>query len=113
MSEQPEGTGGKPGYDPDFELPHHGVIREDNWTEYQAKGYVPVPEDLKGAQNVFGTEHVFTGDAYDPDEERPLRHKPGVGVYVDPEGLKHWEEKKRRYAEDDRQSQSGGEPDAS
>lgn len=92
-------------HEPDFTFPHHDVVHEDNWEEFRAKGWVAVPEELKGAQAYFGTENVYTGDAYDVDADRPLRHKPGVGVYVTPEGLKHLEQKKQ-----DRglQSSSGG-----
>lgn len=92
MADQQEGPGNQPGYVPNFELSHHGVIREGNWAEFQAKGLVPLPEDLDAAQAYYGVENVFTGDAYDWAAERPLQHKPGVGVYVTQEGLRHLEE---------------------
>jgi hypothetical protein len=78
-------------HSPDFELPRHDAIHEDNWAEYQAQGFLPVPEDLKSTQNICGIENVFTGDSYDYDTGRPLRHKPGSTVYVSPAGLKRRE----------------------
>ncbi len=75
-------------YEPNFELTHHGAIREDNWAEYEAKGFQPVEDlGLRFVQGFYGVEHVYTGDAYDEKAARPLRHKPGTGIYVSPEGL--------------------------
>ncbi|HEV7944018.1 MAG TPA: hypothetical protein VGP17_14610 [Solirubrobacteraceae bacterium] len=81
-----------PTYEPNFELPHHGVIREDNWPEYEAKGFNIIENslgstsELNAAQAVFGVEHVYTGDAWDEGEGRPLHHKPGTGIYTNAEG---------------------------
>lgn len=83
MSEAPQD------HEPNFTLPRHGVIRENNWSEYEAQGFRPVPEDEKSAEIYYGVANVYTGDAYDWEAERPLRHKPGVGVYTNPAGLEH------------------------
>jgi hypothetical protein len=79
--------------EPDFVLPNHDVIREDNWTEYAAQGFEafvghnPGSVELRFVQGLYGVRHVYTGDAWDETEQRPLHHKPGIGIYVDPEGL--------------------------
>jgi hypothetical protein len=87
-------------HDSDFVLPHHGAIREDNWVEYEAKGFgIALGYDLAAAQDQFGIEHVYTGDEYDWEQGRPLRHKPGVTIYVDPEGLAISAQKKREHEE--------------
>ena len=85
--------GETPSYEPDFGLPYHDVIHEDNWPEYAARGFRVVDRNLESIGEVglararYGMEHVYTGDAWDEAEGRPLRHKPGIGVYVDPDGL--------------------------
>jgi hypothetical protein len=91
-------------YVPNFEL-HRDVIREDNWADYEAKGFTEFfpyrcENDLSFARTVCGIEHVYTGDAYDYDAGRPLRHKPGRSIYTDPEGrtnssrtMRKWDER--------------------
>jgi hypothetical protein len=86
-------------YTPDFELPRHGAIREDNWAQFQARGFRPVIGGLGFAQVIYGVEHVYTGDPYDYMEERPLHHRPGIGVYADPDGLTRGEEWMRKHHE--------------
>ena len=87
----------EPDYEPDFVLPRHDVIHEDNWLEYEARGFFPVPiAALDLAQEFFSTEHIYTGHAFDYEAGRPLRHKPGVGVYTSPEGFRYF---KGLYAE--------------
>jgi hypothetical protein len=115
MTDHEEHAGDSTGYVPDFERPNLGAIREDNWAEYEVQGFRPIAEDLSSAQLLYGTENVFTGDAYDYDARRPLRHKPGTYVYVSPEGFKLAAEKHRKWAEADRQrqTQSGEGPAAS
>lgn len=84
-------------YEPDFVLPRHDVIHEDNWLEYEARGFFPVQAPLDIAPDeFFSTEHVYTGHAFDYEAGRPLRHKPGVGVYTSPEGIRYF---KALYAE--------------
>jgi hypothetical protein len=105
-------------YTPDFELPRHGAIREDNWAEFQAKGFLPVIGGLEFAQAIYGVEHVYTGDPYDYMEERPLHHQPGIGYYADPEGLAHAEKRAREREQRMREhgyteGSSGGGPGAS
>jgi hypothetical protein len=105
MTDHHESSGDHPSYEPDFVLPRQGVIREDNWPEFAAQGFRPVTPNTDYARRVFGVEHVYTGDAFDYDEQRPLRHKPGIGVYVDAEGLELARERRAR-----RKSQSSSEP---
>jgi hypothetical protein len=105
-------------YTPNFELPRHGAIREDNWPEFQAKGFLPVIGGLEFAQAIYGVEHVYTGDAYDYAERRPLRHIPRVGYYSDPEGLEHADRRAREREQRMRErgytmDSSGGGPGAS
>ncbi len=109
----------EPTHEPNFELPRHGVIREDNWAEYQARGFEAVDHaaeptstiELRFSQTIYGVEHVYTGDAWDEAEGRPLRLKPGVGIYADPEGLAIGEERSRERDEWMRQHGYGPEDD--
>jgi hypothetical protein len=87
---------GSPDYIPDFELARRGVIREDNWAEYEAKGFFvalgqvqedDLVEELTWMQDVYGAEFVYTGDAWSYSEKRPLRHIPAIGIYVHPDGM--------------------------
>ena len=100
------------GRTPDFELPRHNAIREDNWAEYEARGFTPVSLPFRYAQMIFGVEHVYSGDAFSWKEERPLRHKPGSGVYVAPEGEQFAIEQEREREERHRQRQEREEADA-
>jgi hypothetical protein len=114
MTEHNDGNVASSDYQPDFELPHYGAVREDNWEEYKAKGFSVLwsglkeetgllPNLLRSAEIEHGVENVFTGDAYDYDAERPLHHKPGIAIYVSPEGRKRaeqwWAEHRRKMAE--------------
>jgi hypothetical protein len=121
MSETPQGDESQQRQqdrEPNFTLPRHGVIREDNWAEYEAQGFRPVPEEEKSAASYYGVANVYTGDAWDWDAERPLRHKPGVGVYTNSAGLEHsqttaaeWEELHMQLrAREVRKRQSEGGP---
>jgi hypothetical protein len=121
MADQKETPADEPEHTPDFELPRHGAISEDTWPEYQARGFQPIynaADDkelvlrLRLTQGGYGTEHVYTGDAYDETEQRPLRHKPGIGVYVDPDGLVVADGNRRKQEEWHRKSEEGqGESD--
>lgn len=121
MADQKETPADEPEHTPDFELPRHGVIREDNWPTYQARGFRPLWNDDSStlsdgfAQSLYGTAHVYTGDAYDEEEQRPLRHKPGVGIYSDPDGVTFHAEQQRKSDEywrdrEERQRESDGGP---
>jgi hypothetical protein len=88
--------GEKAPHQPNFVIKNFGTIREDNWGEYKARGFRFIgdgDEDptragkLGHARMYYGDEHVYTGDAWDETEARPLRHKPGISLYADPEGL--------------------------
>lgn len=121
MSETPQGDQPQPDRsegEQSFVMPRHGVIREDNWAEYEAQGFQAVPEPLGFAQHIYGTPNVYTGDEYDWDAERPLHHKPGVGVYTNPAGFEHaeawvadWDKwHMQRRAREVRKRQSEGSP---
>lgn len=98
-----ETTDATTNYEPNFSMPERDSddeaerrrVREDNWPEYCAKGFVPVPETLGDAMFCYGVENVYTGDPFDFDANRPLRHKPAaeaeITVYVSPAGLAHRE----------------------
>jgi hypothetical protein len=78
--------------DPNFVLPRFNAIHEGNWAEYEAQGFVPfepidrpdppVSDELASTQDFYGKANVYTGDAWDVQAGRPLRHKPGATVYV-------------------------------
>lgn len=115
MPSHKENTADEPGQALDFELPRHGVIREDNWAEYKARGFQPLwntdqtsPNSDDFAQSLYGIAHVFTGDAYDDEAGKPLRHKPGIGIYVNPDGLRFYAEQERKEEERRRQRDAGG-----
>jgi hypothetical protein len=87
-AEQPKSDG-----DPDFILPHHDIITEANWPEYESKGfefYRNVRSERReapaqhGADILMGADRVYTGDAFDEEEGRPLAHMPGTGIYLAP-----------------------------
>jgi hypothetical protein len=92
-----DGQEGK--YEPDFVLPNRDAVNEANWSEYQAKGFAvvsaSVPDEvdveryLTLVQGEYGVANVYTGEAFDRESGRPLRHKPGIGIYVSPEGIAH------------------------
>jgi hypothetical protein len=69
------------------------VVTEANWEELMARGFEVLkpcvtPEDLPrylpDARDLIGEERVATGDAFDETEQRPLRLKPGRGIYLRP-----------------------------
>ena len=107
-------------YIPDFELSHRDAVRESNWSEYEAQGFGVVweavdPDDSLGqlafARDEFGIANVYTGDAFDHEADRPLRHKPGMGIYVSPEGVSYRDAKRARQGPSS--DQSSDEPAAS
>jgi hypothetical protein len=74
-------------------------IMEGNWEWLRAEGFRPYktlsqeeverlhhtplnrqPEDLLSDE--FGYHNVRRGDVYDPESDRPLRHIPGMTIYV-------------------------------
>lgn len=98
MAQSNSGEDANVGYSPDFELSHRDVIHEDNWREWEAKGFfvtmvaesdAALAEELALAQDVYGVEHVYTGDCWSYEVGQPLRHKPGTGIYVHPDGLEN------------------------
>jgi hypothetical protein len=83
-------------YEQGFVFPRQGVINEGNWEEFEARGFqaliYDVPDSslrywLNLCQRTHGATNVYTGDAYDPAEGRPLHNKPGNGIYASPEGI--------------------------
>lgn len=116
-------AGSGPEYEPDFTLPKIDAITEENWPEYEARGFEPRsahaldPEKgkwsaLELARDFYGIEHVYTGDAFDEQAGRPLRHKPGKSVYVSPEGMEGYRQRSAD-AEARRQAEPDTGPDAS
>lgn len=92
-------------------LARQDAITEENWAEYQAKGFrvldiPPVdPNDKKALAEAEGEAgywfgQFYTGHAYDRDAGRPLNHKPGVSIYVSPEGLQHYGQRLVEYPEE-------------
>jgi hypothetical protein len=64
------------------------LIREENWDEYKTRGFGPIRVDsLEEAQALFGTEGVYTGDAWDEEAQQPLRDNPGKGFYANGEAI--------------------------
>jgi hypothetical protein len=87
------------------------VITEENWPEYQSQGFRALdispadPNDARAMGKARGEAgywfgKYYTGHAYDRDEGRPLRHKPGVSMYVDPEGIQYYGQQLVKYPED-------------
>jgi hypothetical protein len=99
-----EGEGSALANDPDnkdFTRPNIDAVTEENWQELAAEGISvlapclddkTLPAYLQYAQSMWGVAHVLTGDAFDENEQRPLRLKPGHGIYVRPEGRQYFEE---------------------
>jgi hypothetical protein len=91
---------------PNFTLPHFDAITESNWEEYNDQGFGVLWADIEEpklfeslwetAKRQYGVANVFSGDAFDFDSERPLRHKPGTAIYVSPAGFQYKEEYDRR-----------------
>lgn len=87
-------------HESNFEMPNHGAIREDNWPEYEAQGFENMIGKLDSIQALYGAQYVFTGDEFDDDENRPLRHKPGIGIYVSGEGIRLYKERYAQWQKD-------------
>ena len=113
--------------DPNFVLPHIDAIHEDNWPEFEAQGVrveyndvtrEDMPEMLGFVQHRYGVENVYTGDAFDEKEGRPLRHKPGSAIYFHPDGLEYARRQHQEFMQwmrdrERRQASSGGGPASS
>lgn len=81
---------------------HLDIITEKNHAEYWARGFhivhdLPLTGDedqddinLRVAKLDYGNENVYTGEAFDETEGRPLHLKPGKTIYVSPEGIEHY-----------------------
>jgi hypothetical protein len=88
---------------PNFVFGGNRVVSEENWAQYQAEGVVSIIDALdEGDLEQFratlakevegiGVENLLLGDAFDRDAGRPLRHKPGVGVYATAAGIEREE----------------------
>jgi hypothetical protein len=67
---------------------------EGNWEWMRAEGFRPhetlSPEEAEHQHRKrasmlmeqFGLDNVREGDVYDAESDRPLRHKPGMTIYV-------------------------------
>jgi hypothetical protein len=81
MSEQPVDSGSEQAHE-------HHVIREDNWPEYEARGFFHLARGTyEEAQASLGAANVYIGDAWDDEAGRPLRHKPGTSFYSNDDGV--------------------------
>jgi hypothetical protein len=104
MADHEAATNEDTGYEPDFVLSHRDVIHEENWPEYETQGFFmgfnvdhidEASQDdvlvglFNAAKATWGVENVYTGDAWSDEDGRPLHHKPGVGIYVHPDGRAH------------------------
>jgi hypothetical protein len=96
---------GTPEYDPNFVFGGKRIISEDNWPEYEAQGVgnvidaIPEEDDairraLSDKVRIYGDANILLGDAFDADAGRPLRHKPGIGIYATAQGI---EDGRHRY----------------
>ncbi|MGD0197232.1 MAG: hypothetical protein ABSC56_04915 [Solirubrobacteraceae bacterium] len=113
MKHQAVPAGGEPGKE--YVFPNLDAVTEDNWQELVAQGVTvldPCIEDeplfkasLTLLQSTWGTGNVLTGDAFDEEEQRPLRLKPGRGIYVRREGQAYHDEFRRRWREHDREQE--------
>ena len=99
---------GIPSEEQEFILPNLEAVHEDNWQELAAQGVTvlescisdnDLPVYLQFCQATWGTPNVLTGDAFDEDAQRPLRLRPGHGLYVRPEGWQYYRERKQRIGE--------------
>jgi hypothetical protein len=89
-------------HNPNFVFGGNRVISEENWSEYEADGVsnlieaipdsdeIELRRELSRIGHFYGTENLLLGDAFDADTGRPLRLKPGVGMYVTTEGREHF-----------------------
>jgi hypothetical protein len=69
-------------------------VGEGNWEWFRAEGFRPYetlsPEEAERQHrkrvsllmDQFGLDNVCDGDVYDPESDRPLRHMPGMTIYV-------------------------------
>lgn len=100
MKETP--NDGPTGYEPDFVFGGKRVISEESWHDYEAQGVKNVTEvvpaddekslreELERRGRDYGAENLLLGDAFDVSTGRPLRHKPGIGVYTTAEGVERY-----------------------
>lgn len=100
MENEPGGYRESAEHEPNFVLAHRDAVREDNWEGYEARGFrLYVTSDpatisertfrkfVASAEATFGAANVYTGDCFDHEAGRPLRHKPGRSIYIDPAGI--------------------------
>jgi hypothetical protein len=73
----------------DFIEKHRLVITEDNWPEWEAKGFTVTelpPEALDIAWFFYGFYNIYTGDGWDTEGGHPTRDDPCGGVYTNAKG---------------------------
>lgn len=99
LQEQP------PEYNPNFVFGGNRVVSEENWAEYETQGVrnivAAISEDdeaalrkaLSADARLYLPENLLLGDAFDAEAGRPLRLKPGIGVYVTAEGQEHYHQR--------------------
>lgn len=100
--------------------PEEHIIREDNWFDYQARGFFRLRSGTREELEAWlGVENVYPGDAWDEEAGRPLRHKPGTSYYSNEDGLEYdfqrWREMSRGQLETEwrRRYESAYDPPAS
>jgi hypothetical protein len=90
-----ERSGGDQDARPDYWAEHRKVIHEDNWPDYQARGFVPIPPSLEECDDdlvflLYGLNGVYSGDGWDVEAGRPSKDKP-ESFYTNPDGLEYYE----------------------
>jgi hypothetical protein len=74
-----------------FDIGSAERVMEGNWEWMRAEGFhahetLPVDkieyEQMQRYKARFGRNNVRQGDVYDPESDRPLRHAPGMTIYV-------------------------------
>lgn len=97
---------------PDYVFGGNRGVSEDTWPSHEMAGVENViealpeddPEALREALAVeghfYGSEHLMLGDAFDQASQRPLRHKPGIGMYTTRAGAVRRESILRTRSED-------------
>jgi hypothetical protein len=95
MAESPK----EPEPDTGFDIASAERVGEDNWESLRAEGFrahttlsqeqmdrldrIPTSRSpVYLLMKQFGINHVLTGDAFDLESDRPLRHMPGMTIYV-------------------------------
>lgn len=86
-------------YEQNYVFGGNRIVSEAHWAEYELAGVrnviESIPDDdietlrrvLADGEHWYGAANVLLGDAFDIESQRPLAHKPGVGLYSTAQGL--------------------------